>query len=60
MGIDKELKQLKPGDYIIIRCSTPYCSGSGGKCAECVDTWSTCGCLFNEWDCLCGKRVIKE
>ncbi len=55
MGIDKELKQLKPGDYITIRCPTPCCSGGGGKCAECGDAWSTCNCLFNEWDCLCGK-----
>jgi len=55
--IDDKLEELPLGEVMRFRCGTPYCTGVGGKCADCGYTWSTCGCLFNEANCKCGKQT---
>jgi hypothetical protein len=55
--IDEKLEALQPGDIMYIGCPTPYCSGDGGKCAVCHDTWSDCGCGYNWLNCACGCRA---
>jgi len=55
--IDERLEALSPGESVWISCPTPYCSGVGGKCAVCGEIWSKCGCMYNELNCVCGRRM---
>jgi hypothetical protein len=55
--MESKLSKLPWGGYTGLRCSTPYCSGHGGKCAVCGMTWSDCLCMFLDGRCRCNNMA---